>query len=152
MEDQNENDLKEDKTDAEKLKTYIDEITHGKKGPVAKDLVQLKHVEVKKQKVGKDAINLAKSLKEKGISLEETDKLSNDEMSVLEAFEKKRLFLPRIAIVVNQSRVVMGNEGLKKAELEAILESLIAKGYLETQVVNDNTVYILTEEGQQRIQ
>ncbi|MBN1800542.1 MAG: hypothetical protein JW891_03500 [Candidatus Lokiarchaeota archaeon] len=152
MENQNEDEARDDKAQAEKLKNYIDDITHGKKAPVAKDLVQLKHVEVKKQEVGKETKNLAKSLKEKGISPDGSEKLTSEEISVLEAFEKKRLFLPRIAIVVNQSRVIMGNEGFKKAELEAILDQLILKGFVETQVVNDNTVYIITEKGQERIQ
>ncbi len=152
MENQNEDDARDDKAQAEKLKNYIDDITQGKKAPVAKDLVQLKHVEVKKQEVGKEAKNLAKSLKEKGIDPDGSEKLTNDEISVLEAFEKKRLFLPRIAIIVNQSRVVMGNEGLKKAELEVILDKLIAKGFVETQEVNNNLVYIITEKGQERIQ
>ena len=153
MENQNDADSKKDKIDSEKLKTYIDEMAKGKKSPIAKEIVSLKHVETKKQKVSKETINLSQNLKAQIKSQENADALSNDEITVLESFmEKSRLFLSRIAIIVNQSRVVLGNEGLKKAELEDILNSLINKGYLETQVVNENTVYILTESGKDRIQ
>jgi len=153
MENQNDADSKKDKIDSEKLKTYIDEMAKGKKSPIAKEIVSLKHVETKKQKVSKETINLSQNLKAQIKSQENAEALSNDEITVLESFmEKSRLFLSRIAIIVNQSRVVLGNEGLKKAELEDILNSLINKGYLETQVVNENTVYILTESGKDRIQ
>ena len=46
----------------------------------------------------------------------------------------------------------MGNPGFKKAELESILGSLISKGYLQSEVVNEKNVYILTERGKYRIQ
>ena len=152
MENHNEDDTENNKEKAEKLKSYFDEMSKGKKAPIAKDVVQLKHVETKKQEVSKETIQLAESLKAQGKILEGTDELSNDELTILEAFEKKRLFLERIAIIVNQGRVTMGMEGFKKVELEAILNSLIAKGFLESQVVNEKTVYILTEKGKERIQ
>jgi len=80
------------------------------------------------------------------------ENLSNDEMTMLESFMGKRLFLSRIAIIVNQSRIPLGIEGLKKAELEEILEKLISKGYLQGEQVKDNMVYYLTERGKYRIQ
>lgn len=152
MEKQEDNDSQKDKVDAEKLKSYIDDMAKGQKAPVAKDLVTLTHVETKKQAVSQDTKNLADAIKEIGAFEEKSDELTNDELTILESFEKKRLFLSRIAIIVNQSRVMMGMEGYKKAELEDILNNLIAKGYLESQVVNENTVYILTEKGEERIQ
>ena len=152
MENQEDDEAQKKKADAEKLKSYIDEMAKGQKAPVAKDLVTLKHVETKKQTVSQETKNLASVLKDRGTLKEISDKLSNDELTILEAFEKKRLFLSRIAIIVNQSRVMMGMEGYKKAELETILNNLIAKGYLDSQVVNENMVYILTDKGEERIQ
>ncbi|MFX1275220.1 MAG: hypothetical protein ACFFAT_09290 [Promethearchaeota archaeon] len=152
MEKQEDNDSQKDKVDAEKLKSYIDDMAKGQKAPVAKDLVTLKHVETKKQTVSQETKNLADAIKEIGAFEEKSDELTNDELTILESFEKKRLFLSRIAIIVNQSRVMIGMEGFKKAELEDILNNLIAKGYLDSQVVNENIVYILTEKGEERIQ
>ena len=62
------------------------------------------------------------------------------------------MFLTRIAIVVNQSRIQLGIEPFKKADLEKILEVLISKSYLETEQVEGKKVYILTERGKYRIQ
>jgi len=152
MENQEDDEAQKNKADAEKLKSYIDEMAKGQKAPVAKDLVTLKHVETKKQAVSKETKNLASVLKDSGKFKETSVKLNNDELTILEAFEKKRLFISRIAIIVNQSRVMMGMEGYKKAELEVILNNLIAKGYLDSQVVNENVVYILTDKGKERIQ
>ena len=152
MENQEEDEAQKNKADAEKLKSYIDEMAKDQKAPVAKDLVTLKHVETKKQAVSQETKNLANVLKDSGKLKETSDKLNNDELTILEAFEKKRLFMSRIAIIVNQSRVMMGMEGYKKAELEVILNNLIAKGYLDSQVVNENVVYILTDKGEEHIQ
>jgi len=115
-------------------------------------LVQLKHIEVKKQEVSKETIELAKTLKDQILEHDQFERLSNDELTVLESFMSKRMFLTRIAIIVNQSRIPLGIELFKKADLEKILGVLISKGYLETEQVEDNTVYILTERGKYRIQ
>ncbi|GAF70396.1 unnamed protein product, partial [marine sediment metagenome] len=80
------------------------------------------------------------------------ERLSNDELIILESFISKRMLLTRIAIVVNQSRIPLGIEPFKKAELEKILDTLISKGYLEVDQVEGNNVYILTERGKYRIQ
>jgi hypothetical protein len=62
------------------------------------------------------------------------------------------MLLTRIAIVANQSRIPLGIEPFKKAELEKILDILISKGYLKLEQVEGNNVYILTERGKYRIQ
>lgn len=123
-----------------------------KKHQVAKDLVTLKHVEVKKQEISAETRDLAQTLKEQYLEHDQFERLSNDEITILETFTGKRLFLERIAIIANQSRILMGNPGFKKAELESILGSLISKGYLQSEVVNEKNVYILTERGKYRIQ
>ncbi|MFX1374944.1 MAG: hypothetical protein ACFFA0_03955 [Promethearchaeota archaeon] len=122
------------------------------KKPVAKDLVTLKHVEVKKQKISPEARNLAQTLKESYIEHDQFERLTNDEITILETFMGKRLFLERIAIIANQSRIPLGISGFKKAELEKILDDLISKGYIESEVVGDKNVYFLTERGKYRVQ
>ena len=75
------------------------------KQPVAKDLVTLKHVEVKKQEISPETRNLAQTLKESFIEHDQFERLSNDEITILETFMGKRLFLERISIIANQSRI-----------------------------------------------
>ncbi|MFW9950256.1 MAG: hypothetical protein ACFFKA_09060 [Candidatus Thorarchaeota archaeon] len=127
-------------------------MAQSKKSPVAKDLVQLKHVEVKKQQISSETLDLANTLKEQLLEHDQFERLSNDELTILESFMGKRMLLSRIAIVANQSRIPLGIEPFKKAELEKILDKLISKGYLEVEQVEGNNVYILTERGKYRIQ
>jgi len=153
MENKNEEkNSKKDGKDKEKIRNYLEQMAQNKKIPVAKDLVQLKHVEVKKQEVSQETIELAKTLKDQILEHDQFERLSNDELTVLESFMSKRMFLTRIAIVVNQSRIPLGIEPFKKADLEKIIAVLISKGYLETEQVEGNIVYILTERGKYRIQ
>ena len=123
-----------------------------KKKLVAKDLVTLKHVEIKKQEISPETRDLAQTLKESYIEHDQFERLTNDEITILETFMGKRLFLERIAIIVNQSRIPLGIPGFKKAEFEKILDDLISKGYLEFDVVGDKNVYFLTERGKYRVQ
>jgi hypothetical protein len=123
-----------------------------KKKPVAKDLVTLKHVETKKQEISPETRDLAQTLKERYIEHDQFERLTNDEITILETFMGKRLFLERIAIIANQSRIPLGIPGFKKAELVEILEGLISKGYIEFDVVGDKNVYFLTERGKYRVQ
>ncbi len=123
-----------------------------KKKSVAKDLVELKHVEVKKQEISQDTKELADVIKTQGLTQDQSDELSNDEITILESFIGKRLFLTRIAIVVNQSRIPLGIEPFKKAELEQLLENLINKGFIDFSIVEDKHVYFLTEKGKECIQ
>ena len=153
MEKKNEHDkVKKDSEDKEKIRDYIEQMAQSKKTPVAKELVQLKHVEVKKQEISPQTQNLANALKERYLEHDQFERLTNDELTVLETFTSKRMFLTRIAIITNQSRLPLGIEPFKKADLEKILDVLISKGYLETEQVEGNTVYILTERGKYRIQ
>ena len=153
MENKNEEkNSKKDGKDKEKIRNYLEQVAQNKKSPVAKDLVQLKHVEVKKQEVSPATRNLANTLKERFIEHDQFERLTNDELTVLESFSSKRMFLTRIAIIANQSRVPLGIEPFKKADLEKILDTLISKGYLEVELVGEKNVYILTERGKYRIQ
>ena len=126
--------------------------TKPEKQTVAKDLVELKHVEVKKQEISPETRDLAQTLKERFIEQDQFERLTNDEITILETFMGKRLFLERIAIIANQSRIPLGIPGFKKAELEKILENLESKGYIEFAVVNEKNVYFLTERGKYRVQ
>jgi len=141
---ENKNDQLSDKEDQEKEGIQ--------KKPVAKDLVQLKHVEVKKQELSPEARDLAQTLKERFIEHDQFERLSNDEITILETFMGKRLFLERIAIIANQSRMPLGIPGFKKSELQEILNNLISKGYIESERVGDKNVYFLTERGKYRVQ
>jgi len=134
--------------DKEDLADILKKVAKDEKKVVAKDLVQLKHVETKKQEVSQETKELAKVLKQQ----EEEEKLSNDEITILESFIGKRLFLRRIAIVVNQSRIPLGIEPFKKEELEKLLGRLIHNGYIDFDIVNNERVYFLTEKGKELIQ
>ncbi|MFX0103951.1 MAG: hypothetical protein ACFE75_00475 [Candidatus Hodarchaeota archaeon] len=147
----NESTEKEDK-EKEKIKAYLDKVSEHKGAPVAKDLVTLKHVEVKKQEISQETRDLAQTLKERYLEYDQFQRLSNDEITILETFMGKRLFLERIAIIANQSRMPLGIPGFKKAELEKILEDLISKGYIESEMVGEKNVYFLTERGRYRVQ
>jgi hypothetical protein len=143
---------KQNSNEREKIRKYIEEMAKNKKEPVAKDLVQLKHVEVKKQEISKDTLDLASTLKEQFVKHDQFERLTNDEITILESFIGGRMFLSRIAIVANQSRIPLGIEPFKKAELERILNSLQEKGYIESEQVGEKPVYFLTERGKYRIQ
>lgn len=143
---------RKEQEDKEKIREYIAKTVEAKNKSVAKDLVELSHVEVKKQEISQDTLNLAQTLRDQFIEHDQFETLSNDEITILESFMGKRLFLTRIAIVVNQSKVPLGIEPLKKAELENLLEGLISKGYLKSEKVGDNYVYFLTERGKYRVQ
>jgi predicted transcriptional regulator len=148
--DQDPLDKKEE--EKEKIRDYIEQMAKSKKAPVAKDLVVLKHVETKPQEVSQETLDLAKTLRDSYIEHDQFEILSNDELTILQSFMGKRMFLTRIAIVANQSRIPLGIEPFKKAELEKILEKLISKGYVKTDQVGDNLVYFLTERGENKVQ
>jgi hypothetical protein len=152
MENENKLPTKEENAEKEKTKAFIAEKNKNKKKVVAKDLVELKHVEVKKQELSPEARDLAQVLKERYLEHDQFERLSNDEITILETFGGKRLFLERIAIIANQSRIPLGIPGYKKAELEEILSNLVTKGYLNSEMVGDKPVYFLTERGQYRVQ
>ncbi|MFX1487538.1 MAG: hypothetical protein ACFFBI_00195 [Promethearchaeota archaeon] len=141
---ENNDDESENNKEQKKLKS--------KKKVVAKDLVTLTHVEVMKQEISPEARDLAQTLKERYLEHDQFERLTNDEITILETFNGKRLFLERIAIIANQSRMPLGIPGFKKAELEKILDGLTAKGYLEYDMVGDKKVYYLTERGRYRVQ
>jgi predicted transcriptional regulator len=148
--DQDPLDKKEE--EKEKIRDYIEQMAKSKKAPVAKDLVVLKHVETKPQEVSQETLDLAKTLRDSYIEHDQFEILSNDELTILQSFMGKRMFLTRIAIVANQSRIPLGIDPFKKADLEKILEKLMSKGYVKSEQVRDNLVYFLTERGENRVQ
>jgi hypothetical protein len=152
MENKNDQPNEEENEEKEKVKEYIEKNKESKKKLVAKDLVTLKHVETHKQKISPEARDLAQTLKESFLEHDQFERLSNDEITILETFMGKRLFLERIAIIANQSRMPLGIPGFKKAELEKILDNLVSKGYLESEIVGNKPVFFLTERGKYRIQ
>jgi len=123
-----------------------------KKIPVAKDLVKLSHVEIKKQEVDEDVQDLSKVLKDRLLEHDQFEKLSNEELTILESIMDKRMFLTRIAIIANQSRIPLGIEPFTKDDLLNILNGLIKKGYVIKERIAENDVYYLTERGKYRVQ
>jgi predicted transcriptional regulator len=153
MENENDQDpLDKKEEEKEKIRDYIEQMVKSKKAPVAKDLVKLEHVETKPQEVSQETLDLAKSLRDSYIEHDQFEILSNDELTILQSFMGKRMFLTRIAIVANQSRIPLGIDPFKKADLEKILEKLMSKGYVKSEQVGDNLVYFLTERGENRVQ
>ncbi len=92
------------------------------------------------------------ALKEQYIEHDQFERLSNDELTVLVSITSKRMFLKRIAIIANQSRMPLGIEPFNKADLEKILDTLKSKNYIEVELVGEKKVYILTERGKYRLQ
>ncbi|MFX0038640.1 MAG: hypothetical protein ACFFCY_08590 [Promethearchaeota archaeon] len=152
MENKNDQSTKEKNEEKEKVNDYREKKNESKKTEVAKDRVLLKHVEVKKQEISPETRDLAQTLKESFLEHDQFERLSNDEITIIETFMGKRLFLERIAIIANQSRIPLGISGFKKADLEKILDNLISKGYVESELVGEKQVYFLTERGRYRVQ
>lgn len=160
MEDKEKEQTAKKKEDVDKIRDYISQMAKGKpspiekpdKGEIAKEQVVLKHVETKKQELSKETMEFAKRLKDQVLEHDHFEELTNDELTILESFMGRRLLLTRVAIIANQSRVPLGIEPLNKAQLMGLLEGLVEKGYLETEVVNENNVYWLTERGKYRVQ
>ena len=138
--------------DEEETTNSNQDITETSEKKVAKDLVVLTHVETKKQEISKETIQLADALKQKQPEVDASENLSNDEITILESFMGKRLFLSRIAIIANQSRMPLGIEPFKKADLESLLNGLIEKEYIISEIVADGPVYYLTEKGKEYVQ
>ncbi len=139
------------KNNDEEKSDFNQKMLKDEKKPIAKDIVVLKHVEVRKQEISYETKELAEAIKAQVFD-EESEKLTNDEITILESFVGKRLFLTRIAIVVNQCRIPLGIEPFKKAEFEKLLDRLINKEYIDFDIVNDKRVFFLTEKGKECIQ
>ena len=143
---------KEEKEEKEEKKVSSSEKPDQKKKKiVAKELIELTHVETRKQEISQRTKQFAETLKQKESEKKPIEKLSNDEMTILQSFMEKRLFLNRIAIIINQSRIPLGKEPFKKAELEDLMNGLISKGLITSVMVNKEKVYILTEKGREFI-
>lgn len=120
----------------------------------ARERVQLKHVE--RSKGSKQAPVELKTVLD---SAQERQKvrapLSNDELTLLSAIGKKRMFLSRIAIIVNQSRAPLGLPLLKEADFVGLLETLEKRGLVVSEHVKtegrERVVYYLSEEGKDEI-
>ncbi|MFX0187451.1 MAG: hypothetical protein ACFE8A_06915 [Candidatus Hodarchaeota archaeon] len=149
MESEKDEEVEKKEEETANLSKQLDQ---DKKKLVAKDLVELEHVDVKKQEVSQETKELANALKQRELEEGISEELTNDEITILESFIGKRLFLRRIAIVANQSRIPLGIEPFKKDDLELLLDRLIHKGFIDFDIVNDERVYFLTEKGKEKIQ
>jgi hypothetical protein len=122
---------------------------------VARDLVKLKHVETHIQK----PTSLSETLKQKVKQESETkEKLSDDAFAAISAIsDSKRLFLQRILIVLNQSRVPLGKPPLKEAEVRELMNELVKKDIVKmvsvtTEGLAPREVYSLTDKGKELLE
>ena len=130
------------------------------KKKTSREIPQLSHVETKKQEVDHMALSDAFKLKE---DYEQQHKielgsnaLSAEDHTILVSFEKKRMLLDRIWIIVNQARAQMQLDPLKRDEIKSKLLRMVDLGYLTYEEIpyekQVNVVFVLTEKGQDLIQ
>ena len=143
---------KKEKTDKKK------EITdkNKEKSKLAKDFVNLTHVETKKQKVDyKGMVDILSQKENYDEQQQFRKKLTTDEQAIMTSFQKDRMMLDRIWIITNQSRIQMGLDGYRRDKLKEILDNLVDMGYLKYEAVQYeskfNDVYILTELGKEQV-
>jgi hypothetical protein len=125
------------------------------KKKVARDFINLTHVETHKQKINPTdlagVLNIKKEYDTHHQADLALDTLSNDDKVILAAFEKKRMLTERIWIIVNQSRVQINLLPIKLEDLKHKLTQLTEMGYLLHEQIpyekSTNDVYILTEKG-----
>ena len=126
------------------------------KQKAAKEFVDLVHVDTKKQIIDKsDMADMLNVKKEFDAQAENVDTLTSDDRSLLSSFQKKRMMLDRLYIIMNQSRKMLGMELFKRDEIKEMLDSMVFSGYLEYKAIEyegkTNEVYILTEKGEDEI-
>jgi DNA-binding MarR family transcriptional regulator len=123
----------------------------------ARESISLTHVETQRQKV--DPSTLGKTLDfQKEFSQAQSkvpSGLTNEKRTILAAFEKKRLQLERVWIIVNKTRESMGLKSIPRVDIKAMLDSLVSEGYLTHEEITydkqTSDVYILTEKGEDQI-
>ena len=116
----------------------------------------LTHVETKKQTVDKTAIADILAVKQQYDAKHTLEQpLSPIEFAILSAFQKKRLLLDRIWIIVNQSRTSLGLEPISRTIMRETLTGLCDKDLLEHLNMKYegkiNEVYLITEKGSEEI-
>lgn len=126
------------------------------KAKAAKEFVNLTHVETKKQKVDyKGMVDILSAKEAFDEQQQFREKLTPDEQAILTSFQKKRMLMDRIWIIVNQSRIQMGLDAYKLDDLKQMLDRLVDLGYLKYEAVEYeskiNDVYILTELGKEQV-
>jgi len=123
----------------------------------AKEFVNLTHVETKKQQVDTTELSGLMAVK-KNYDAEVTAKfnLTAEDRAILSSFQKKRMMLERVWIIVNQSRTQMGLSPIKLSDIKQELDDMVKAGFLDHEEVEyeqkKNDVYILTEKGEEEIQ
>jgi len=122
---------------------------------VARDLVKLRHVETRIQKPTGLSEILKEHIKKEA---ESKEKLSQDAFAAISAIkDSKRLFLERILIVVNQSRVPLGKEPLTITDVRNLMHELEQKEIVKvntvaTEGLGPREVYSLTEKGNELLE
>jgi DNA-binding MarR family transcriptional regulator len=112
----------------------------------ARESVELTKVETRRQEINlsDSDIGMAKKFESE---FNPKGELTKDEITLINIFEKQKLFLDRIAIMVNQTKNTLNQPLLKKADFEALLDSLVKKGLVASRKAPAGVVYYLTEAG-----
>ncbi|MHA1679952.1 MAG: hypothetical protein ACTSUE_03025 [Promethearchaeota archaeon] len=113
----------------------------------ARDMVALKKVKTRGQRVNLSDGEIEMMRKFEGQVNPKAD-LSNDEITLMNVLEKQKLFLNRIAIMINQTRAALSLDLFMKKDLIGIINSLSAKGLVTSRdTPSGELVYYLTEDG-----
>jgi predicted transcriptional regulator len=113
----------------------------------AKDRVNLKRVETRRQevKLSQKEIEMMQQFEQ---NINPKTELSNDEITIINIFEKQRLFITRILIKFNQTRAALGMPLFKTKDIQDIVDGLVSKQLVTSAVApNGENVYFLTEAG-----
>jgi len=117
-----------------------------KKKPSARESITLKKVETKKQDVnlseGEVGMmnNFERDVNPKGA-------LTNDEITLVNILEKKKVFLTQITIEFNSTRQTMGMPLFKAKDFQGLLDGLISKGLVASRDAPGGKVFFLTPAG-----
>jgi predicted transcriptional regulator len=112
----------------------------------ARENITLKHTETKRQdvKLSEKEIGMMRNFEK---SVNPKGDLTNDEITMINILEKQKLFMERIAIKINQTRQALALTLFKAKDLQAIIDSLTAKGIVTSREAPAGKVFYLTEAG-----
>ena len=134
-----------------------DENKESKETVPARDRVELKKIDTTKQRQEVDEEKISQLMEEKRkadeILKEEDAKLNPLHRMILTSFQKDRMILLQLIIVINQTRKVMGQGLFTEETVKAHCDELVEWGFCTHQSVEfqgkTNEVYIITDKGKE---
>ncbi|HME52385.1 MAG TPA: hypothetical protein VKM55_09225 [Candidatus Lokiarchaeia archaeon] len=114
--------------------------------PPSRESVQLKKVETKKQDVNLSdgEVGMMKTFES---DINPKAALTNDEITIVNILEKKKLFLTQITIEFNSTRQTMGMPLFKAKDFQGLLDGLASKGLVTSRDAPGGKVFFLTPAG-----